>query len=69
MESQESTKPRAVSADIFDVILDVFLKKFLEVLEVLERSGRLKGRVSTNFRQKRSGGLRAMTKKPKILTT
>ena len=40
----------------------VFLR-FLEVLEVLERSGRLKGRISPNVCQKRSGGFRVMTKK------
>lgn len=41
----------------------VFLR-FLEVLEGLERSGRLKGRTSIYFHQKRSGGFRAMTQKP-----
>ena len=46
----------------------VFLM-FLQVLEVLERSGRLVGTISTKFRQKRSGGLRAMTQNPKKLTT
>ena len=38
---------------------------FLKVLEGLGRSRRLKGIVSTNFRQKRSVGFQAMTKKTK----
>ena len=36
-------------------------------LEGLGRSGRPVGRISTNFRQKRSGGFQVMTKKPKKL--
>ena len=35
----------------------------------LESSGRLVGSISSKFRPKRSGGFRAMTKKPKKLTT
>ena len=41
---------------------------FLKVLEVLGRFGRLQGRISTNVRQKRSGGFRAMTKNKKLTT-
>ena len=36
---------------------------FLEVREVLERSGRLKGTISFNLLQKRSGGFRVMSNK------
>ena len=46
----------------------VFLA-FLEVPEDLGRSGRPVGRISTNFRQNRTGGFRVMTKKPIIFTT
>ena len=37
--------------------------------EGLESSGRRVGRISTNFRRIPFGGFRAMTKKPKMLTT
>ena len=43
--------------------------RFWRVLKVLGRSGRLVGRISINFRRIPSGGFRAMTKKPNILTT
>ena len=36
----------------------------LVVLEAWKSSGRPVGRFSTNFRQKRSGGVRAMTQNP-----
>ena len=45
-----------------------FLMEFW-TLDGLERSGRPVGIISTYFRQKRSGGFRAMTKKPKKLTS
>ena len=56
---------------IYDLIIlkILVLLFFVKVLEVLDRSGRLKGIISTNVRQKRSGGLRAMTKKTCCLTT
>ena len=38
-------------------------------LDGLERSGRRVGIISTYFRQKRSGGFRAMTKNPPEFTT
>ena len=38
-------------------------------LEGLKSSGRLVGRISTYFRQKRFGGFRAMIKNAKKLTT
>ena len=46
----------------------VFLR-FMLVLNGLKSSGRPVGTISTYFRQKRSGGFRAMTKKPKKLTS
>jgi len=46
----------------------VFLR-FMLVLNGLKSSGRPVGTISTYFRQKRSGGFRAMTKKPKKLKT
>ena len=43
--------------------------RFLWTLDGLERSGRPVGTISTNFRQKRSSGFRAMTKNlPKFTT-
>ena len=51
---------------MFFKISSLFLKfsvVFGEVLEVLGRSGRLRGRICTHFHQKRTGGFRAITKK------
>ena len=42
---------------------------FWKLLDVLEMSGRLRGRVSSNVRQKRSAGSRVMTKKLEKFTT
>ena len=46
----------------------VFLR-FREVLEVIGRSGKLVGRISPNFSQKRSEGFFSMTKQTKKFTT
>ena len=45
-----------------------FLMEFWTLVG-LERSGRPVGIISTHFRQNPLGGFRAMTKKPKMLTT
>ena len=51
--------------DISGFLFGLLLFCFLQVLEVIERSGRLKGNISANFLQKRSGGFRAMTQNQK----
>lgn len=55
--------------DFFGTLVILVFHSFLEVLEVLERYGRMRGKTSTKFRQKRSGGFQTMTKKPKKFTT
>ena len=49
--------------------LNILVWRFLNALEGLKSSGRPVGTISTNFRQIPSGGFRAMTQKPKMLTT
>ena len=46
-----------------------YFLRFFWTLDGLERSGRPVGIISTYFRQKRSGGFRAMTKNPPKFTT
>ena len=60
---------------LFDFFLNISVSKNyvlslkFGVLEGFKSSGRPVGNISTYFRQKRSGGFRAMTKKPKKLTS